>query len=529
MDSPATSTYSTPDSSPPSSSDVSPSPVGFIGLSRIGRIILRKLLDANIPIVVFDKYLESVRSTKVTKCTCPADVILKCKITFCCELEESCLEIMVFGYPKGVLHGLDELQNESQSRNYKDPSETRKGLVMLETINPDLSVRINTEVRSRNGLYVEAPMIGTIEMAENNSLNIVAAGDQSIFRECEQYFRFFAKKTLFKGEEIGRALHLKVVHSMMDAPTCSTSSTPDFSPHSPSDASPSPVGFIGLSSIGRIIAKKLLDANIPIVVFDKYLQSVTSTKVTKCTCPAEVIFKCKITFCCEPEERYLEIMVFGYPKGVLHGLDALQMESELRDVRDSSEMDKGFVLLETINPDLSVRINSAIRSKNGLYVEAPVIGTIEMAKNNSLKIIATGNHSIFRECEQYFRFFAKKTLFKGEEIGRALHLKGLHSMIEGTMNGAQKEILTLAQKGNLSTDHFLKMLDFSKISCPTLMEKAHAFFQKKKENTFDIKALRRDILTLGIDLRNAPIAGYFTEILYFSQIENEQADALESA
>lgn len=58
--------------------------------------------------------------------------------------------------------------------------------------------------------YVDAPVLGTKQPAEQGALTVLAAGDESVRNRCEPVFDAIGQKTVWVGAEPGRATRLKL-------------------------------------------------------------------------------------------------------------------------------------------------------------------------------------------------------------------------------------------------------------------------------------------------------------------------------
>jgi 3-hydroxyisobutyrate dehydrogenase len=75
-----------------------------------------------------------------------------------------------------------------------------KGYVEMTSIDPDTSKDICNIIESKGGRYLEAQMQGSKKQAEGGSLIILAAGDKSLFDDCQTCFKAIGKTAFYFGQ-----------------------------------------------------------------------------------------------------------------------------------------------------------------------------------------------------------------------------------------------------------------------------------------------------------------------------------------
>ncbi|GFY52598.1 putative oxidoreductase GLYR1-like protein [Trichonephila inaurata madagascariensis] len=69
-------------------------------------------------------------------------------------------------------------------------------------------------------VYLEAPIIGSILLAEKSSLSILAAGDHDIFARCSSCFSAISKYRCYLSSDVGEASKLALIQSMLIGTAC---------------------------------------------------------------------------------------------------------------------------------------------------------------------------------------------------------------------------------------------------------------------------------------------------------------------
>ncbi|CAB3225544.1 unnamed protein product [Arctia plantaginis] len=125
----------------------------------------------------------------------PCDVVEEADITFSCVADPQAAKEMVFGNC-GVLHC---------------PSLESKGYVEMTSIDADTSHDIVEAISGKGGRYLEAQIQGSKTQAEEGTLIILAAGDRTLFDDCQSCFKAMSKNSFYLGSDIGNASKMNSV------------------------------------------------------------------------------------------------------------------------------------------------------------------------------------------------------------------------------------------------------------------------------------------------------------------------------
>ncbi|CAH0397015.1 unnamed protein product [Chilo suppressalis] len=173
----------------------------------------------------------------------PCDVVEEADITFSCVADPQAAKEMVFGNC-GVLHcpsleskGYVEMTSidadtshdiveaisgkggrylEAQvCHSYKVTavclSLESKGYMEMTSIDADTSHDIVEAISGKGGRYLEAQIQGSKTQAEEGTLIILAAGDRTLFDDCQSCFKAMSKNSFYLGSDIGNASKMNSV------------------------------------------------------------------------------------------------------------------------------------------------------------------------------------------------------------------------------------------------------------------------------------------------------------------------------
>lgn len=182
--------------------DIKPSDLkfGFIGLGIMGSGIVKNLMNSGHKVVVWnrspekcDDFAKSGAEVAMT----PGDVVSSADITYCCVSDIQVAKELVFGNC-GVLYEMTP----------------NKAYVEMSGIDAESSHDIAEAIYSRGGRYLEVRFQGSRKEAEEGSLVILAAGDRSVYNECESCFNACSNHSIFLGE-VGTASKMNLIVQLM--------------------------------------------------------------------------------------------------------------------------------------------------------------------------------------------------------------------------------------------------------------------------------------------------------------------------
>lgn len=173
---------------------------GFLGLGIMGSAMAANLVRAGLDVTIWNRTAEKCAPLVTLGARLgesPCEVASSCDITFAVVADPIASRDICFG-PNGVLAGI------GGGRGYVD----------MSTVDDSTSRSIMEAVTERGGRFLEAPVSGTKKPAEEGTLIILAAGEQSLYEESAAAFDKMGKKHLYLGE-VGQASRMKLVINMI--------------------------------------------------------------------------------------------------------------------------------------------------------------------------------------------------------------------------------------------------------------------------------------------------------------------------
>lgn len=173
---------------------------GFLGLGIMGSGIVKNLINSGHSVIVWNRTQEKcadfVKAGAEQGLT-PSDVVLAADITFSCVADPQAAKDMVFGNC-GVLTEISPV----------------KSYVEMTGIDAETSQDIAEAIIGKGGRYLEAQVQGSKTQAQEGTLVILAAGDRSLFDECQSCFEAMGKNSFYLGE-VGNASKMNLVLQLM--------------------------------------------------------------------------------------------------------------------------------------------------------------------------------------------------------------------------------------------------------------------------------------------------------------------------
>lgn len=177
---------------------------GFMGLGVMGAGVVKNLLNSGHTVMVWNRSSEKCRDfvkAGAEQGLTPSDVISGSDITFSCVSDPQVCKDIVFGNC-GVLQEIS----------------AGKGYIEMTGIDAETSQDISEAITSKGGRYLEAQVQGSKCQSEEGTLVILAAGDRSLFDDCQSCFQAMGKSSFYLGE-VGNASKMNLVLQLMSGVT----------------------------------------------------------------------------------------------------------------------------------------------------------------------------------------------------------------------------------------------------------------------------------------------------------------------
>ncbi|MSN26922.1 MAG: NAD-binding protein [Geobacter sp.] len=174
--------------------------IGFIGLGIMGSPMAANLVKAGFDVTVWNRTPAKcvpLISLGARQGESPRQVAASCEITFAMLADPDAAHAACFG-ADGVLEGIGD----------------GRGYIDMSTVDDKTSCAIATAITKAGGRFLEAPVSGTKKPAEDGTLIILTAGEQSLYDEAAAALDKMGKLRLYLGA-VGQGARMKLVVNMI--------------------------------------------------------------------------------------------------------------------------------------------------------------------------------------------------------------------------------------------------------------------------------------------------------------------------
>jgi 3-hydroxyisobutyrate dehydrogenase-like beta-hydroxyacid dehydrogenase len=211
------------------------------------------------------------------------------------------------------------------------------------------------------------------------------------------------------------------------------------------------IGVVGIGAMGNGIAKNLIKAGYPLVVFRRDTASsaaaakeLESLGAAVATSLPELYRTAKILITCLPDSRIVEDLLIGKS-----GLSELAHPS-IECVLDFS----------TAHPDSTRKIAAILADKGIEMLDTPMTGSVREAAEGTLKLIVGGNKETFERHESILRSVAAMVLYAGDH-GTGNMVKLANNYLSILDQAVTARIAIVLEKNNIPNDVYIKFLSGS--------------------------------------------------------------------
>jgi 3-hydroxyisobutyrate dehydrogenase len=191
------------------------------------------------------------------------------------------------------------------------------------------------------------------------------------------------------------------------------------------------IGFIGLGTVGGVVAANILKAGCALTVHDvrtEAMKPLIDVGAESAASPADVARRCRIVFTSLPGPVEVAQVALG-SSGIVHG------------VRDGSL----YVDLSSTDPDLIRQIAGEFHRHGARVMDAPLIIGKRGLAAKSVQILASGGEEDFREIKPVLDGFSEPVIYAGA-LGNGTAIKLAHNLVRRGIGLAIGEGMVLGAK-----------------------------------------------------------------------------------
>jgi 3-hydroxyisobutyrate dehydrogenase len=196
-------------------------------------------------------------------------------------------------------------------------------------------------------------------------------------------------------------------------------------------------GFIGLGTLGKTIAKRLVSEGVKLTVWNRTKEKAHDLEAEWAENPAELISQTDIVFLCLFDSAAVAEVAQG-EKGLLSG-----------DLRGKIIIDNTTNHFEPV-----LRFHTMFREKGAFYIEAPVLGSVVPASQGNLTVLASGERSAYDVALPSIQKIGKAIFYLGEP-GLATKMKLINNLILGSFMATIAEATVFGESVGLEKQTIL--------------------------------------------------------------------------
>ena len=237
------------------------------------------------------------------------------------------------------------------------------------------------------------------------------------------------------------------------------------------------IGFIGLGRMGFRMAKRLLENNIDLTVYNRTREKSEALKkfgAKISSSPKELAQAVDVIITMVSDEQAVNDVLFGDNGAVL-----------------GAKKGSIFIDMTTMHAEASKRIASVLRKKVFEFLDAPVIGSINSAESGTLIILVGGKKEILNKVMPIFKILGKKVYYLGEN-GSACYAKVIYNSLIASFVAILGEDLMIAKKAGLDISTVLEILNHSVFE-PAIKKYTKRMLDSNREIRFTLSLMTKDL------------------------------------
>jgi 3-hydroxyisobutyrate dehydrogenase-like beta-hydroxyacid dehydrogenase len=239
----------------------------------------------------------------------------------------------------------------------------------------------------------------------------------------------------------------------------------------------SKLGFIGIGSMGRPIARRLLQAGYKLTAYNRDRSkaealvgygAVVANSIAELASTTDVILSCLAN---DDAVRN----VYAGPEGVF------------------ANVRPGTVVIEmsTVNPETSRELYKLGAARAVSLLDLPISGSTPAAEQGTLTLFGGGDEKIFHDAEPIFRAVARQYFYLGPS-GSGTTMKLVVNTLLGVGMQAIAEAVALGQKAGLNRDRLFDVLSHTAVIAPAHIGKLTKAASNDYSAQFALRLMNKD-------------------------------------
>ena len=240
------------------------------------------------------------------------------------------------------------------------------------------------------------------------------------------------------------------------------------------------VGFIGLGRMGSGMARNLLKAGVPLVVWDVFPQSVEALAGEGAIAAADAAAlagNADLIFLCVPTDQETDEVLFG-ERGV-------------------AQAGKPVAIVDTttMNHRAARRLAQQAREAGMAYADCPVSGMPLRAERGTLTMMFGGSAELFERAKPHLDVMGEFIVHCGD-VGKGQLMKAVNNIIYDVNIAAFCEVLPFAVKAGLRPDQLAEVLTTGNSRSFASQHFVPRIMEGRFDGDFSLRAAYKDIVNI---------------------------------
>lgn len=235
------------------------------------------------------------------------------------------------------------------------------------------------------------------------------------------------------------------------------------------------VGFIGLGSLGKEIAKRLSSQGVELLVWNRTKKKAQELGFQVADSPKELISQVDRVFLIVFDSQASEEVIFG-KDGLVEG----PIEG------------KTIIDMTTNHYRYVVEAQQELEKRGAFYLDAPILGSVIPARKGELTILVGGDKEKFEENRPVFEKFCKVIMYVGP-VGNATKLKLINNIVLGGFMEILSEAIAVGERAGLPKDLIIEVLSNGAGKSYILDVKKQKLLEEDFETHFSVNLIYKDL------------------------------------
>lgn len=238
------------------------------------------------------------------------------------------------------------------------------------------------------------------------------------------------------------------------------------------------IGWIGLGNMGVPMASNLIRAG-----FEVYVYNRTKSK-------AEPLLEMGAHFVDQPEQLYrtcdIVITMVSDDQAVK------EIYTGANSFLQTATPGKIAIDMSTVSPDTSKALAQACAKRGVSFLDAPVSGSVQPAKEGNLIIMVGGEEQTYLKAKPIFEVLGKMSLFLGENGSGSNAKLAINLLLAITVEGLAETVLFAEQRG-IRKEDMLSIITESAVGTPIARMKQPSIMSEEFPAAFALKHMAKDL------------------------------------